>query len=99
MKQKKEMNCCMAVKASNGSGLRFTKIPQGIFNRVPFCYLSLQQKCNKSLALTYFLLVYYGPGVTATMYVHIQLGCPDHNLFELVYSLKVSHRLLVQALL
>ena len=38
-----------------------------------FYYLSLQQKCNKSLALTYFLLVYYGPGVTATMYVHIQL--------------------------
>ena len=38
-----------------------------------FYYLSLQQKCNKSLALTYFFLVYYGPGVTAAMYVHIQL--------------------------
>ena len=36
-------------------------------------YLSLQQTCNKSLALTYFLLVYYGPGVTAAMNAHIQL--------------------------
>ena len=38
-----------------------------------FFYLSLQQTYNKSLALTYFLLVYYGPGVTAAMNVHIQL--------------------------
>ena len=38
-----------------------------------FFYLSLQQKSNKSLALTYFLSVYYGPGVTVAMNVHIEL--------------------------
>ena len=38
-----------------------------------FFYLSLPQKSNKSLALTYFLSVYYGPGVTVAMNVHIEL--------------------------
>ena len=31
------------------------------------------KKSNKSLALTYFLSVYYGPSVTVAMYVHIEL--------------------------
>ena len=52
-----------------GGGILRVKRPS-----LHFCYyLSLQQKCNKSWVLTYFLLVYYGPGVTAAMNVHIQL--------------------------
>ena len=45
--------------------------------------LACSQECNKSLALTYFLLVYYGPGVTPAMYVHIHIQLFHTGLFSI----------------